>query len=148
MRRVILATVVVGLLLAAGALRAGDEKKEKERLQGAWRGETAVQDGKDDSADAKNHVLIFDGDNFRVEEKGRVEIRGTFKINPSKKPAEIDLMITEGSESGETAQGIYVIEGDMLRWCTSHPGVGTRPKEFASPAGSKLLLVTLKREKK
>ena len=42
--------------------------------------------------------------------------------------------------------GIYKIEGDKLILCLSMGG--ERPKEFASPAGSKFMLVTCKRAKK
>ena len=38
--------------------------------------------------------------------------------------------------------------GTMPRWCSSAPGIETRPTEFAAPGGTMLLFVTLKREKK
>ena len=77
-------------------------------------------------------------------------IQGTFKVDPSKKPKEIDMKITEdetGKHKGKTAQGIYALDGDTLKWCVAEPGTTERPKEFAAPADTKLMFITLKREK-
>ena len=49
--------------------------------------------------------------------------------------------------NGKTALGIYELDGDTLKWCANEPGGNERPKKFSSEAGTKYLLVTLKREK-
>jgi uncharacterized protein (TIGR03067 family) len=79
-----------------------------------------------------------------------------FKVDSSKKPKTIDMKVKEGSKvkegpddhEGETARGIYQLEGDELTWCVNEPGSDNRPKEFATKEGTKTVLFKLKREKK
>jgi uncharacterized protein (TIGR03067 family) len=60
------------------------------------------------------------------------------------------MEITESAKEdhdGKTALGIYVLEGDTLKWCVNEPGETERPKEFSAPPGTRLMFVTFKREK-
>jgi uncharacterized protein (TIGR03067 family) len=71
-------------------------------------------------------------------------------VDPQKTPHTIDMTMTEGPKKfkDKIAKGIYEINEDTLRWCSSAPGREPRPTEFASPEGSMILFVTLKRDKK
>ncbi len=68
-----------------------------------------------------------------------------YKVDPSKKPREIDISRPEGS--GMPALGIYAIDGDTLKLCYGGAG-DARPDAFASEVGSKCFFLTLKREAK
>jgi hypothetical protein len=46
------------------------------------------------------------------------------------------------------SQGIYSIEGDTLKWCNAAPGVGDRPREFATNDKANYMLIVAKRAKK
>ncbi len=143
-----LTVLAVGLLLGADAANE-DVKKEKEKLQGAWKAVT-VEEGGQTKEDTEDHRLIFAGDEFTIKRGDQAIIKGKFKIDPSKKPKEIEMEIAEAPKEehkGKTALGIYSLGGDTLKWCVSEPGTTDRPKEFSNPAGSKQLMVTLKREK-
>ena len=48
--------------------------------------------------------------------------------------------------SGKGARGIYKVEKDTLTFCFVE-GTDARPTAFASPAGSKVVLLTLTRVK-
>src|SRR5262249_18555987 len=145
-----LLVLVAGLMLAADA-KKDDAKKDKEALQGTWRPVSSEAEGKDQTEEAKKHTLTFEGDNFTVKEGDEVRIKGTFKIDPTMKPKTIDMTVTEGrrdEDKGKELHGIYEMDKESLKWCTSEPGGKDRPKEFATKEGTKGMLVTFKKEKK
>jgi uncharacterized protein (TIGR03067 family) len=149
MTRYIVTVLVAGLLLAAD-VKKDDAKKDQEALQGTWRPVSSEQGGKDDTEQSKDYALVFDKDTFTVKKGDEVMLKGTFKLDPSKKPKTIDMTITEGrrdDDKGKELHGIYELSKDGLRWCTSGPGVEGRPKEFATKEGTRDLLVTLKKDK-
>jgi len=58
---------------------------------------------------------------------------GTFTSNPNADPKEIDLLVEDcpfAGYIGETALGIYKIEGDVLTFTISEPGRAYRPISF------------------
>lgn len=72
----------------------------------------------------------------------------TVKIDPTKKPATVNLVALDGEFKGTASPGIFEIKGDVLRWCQSDdPKATERPKEFKSPENSKIYLFTFKRSK-
>jgi uncharacterized protein (TIGR03067 family) len=64
-----------------------------------------------------------------VRVEGKVAARGTSRIDPAKRPKAIDLTPTEGEHKGQTARGIYEVEGDTLKICFAEPDK-PRPTEF------------------
>jgi uncharacterized protein (TIGR03067 family) len=149
MTKYVLTVLVAGLLLAAEAKKE-DAQKDQEALQGTWRPVSSEQGGKDQTDEAKEHALIFEKDTFTVKRGDQVLLKGTFKVDPSKKPRAIDMTITEGrrdDDKGKELHGIYELTKDGLKWCTSEPGGTARPKGFSTKEGTKELLVTFKKEK-
>jgi uncharacterized protein (TIGR03067 family) len=146
--RQLLAFMAFGLLVGADGPK-DEAKKVQEKLQGTWKALTVERRG-ESNKDDEDHRLIFDGNKFSVKRADQTMIQGTFKLDPSKNPKEIDMKITEdetGKHKGKTAAGIYALDGDTLKWCVAEPGTTERPKEFSAPADTKLMFVTLKREK-
>src|SRR5262249_38938548 len=125
------------------------DKKDKDKLQGNWNAISSELGGKE-KPEAKENSLAFKGDEFSVTRGGEVFLKGTFKVDSSKNPKTIDMKIKEGRDDyeGETARGIYKLEGDGLTWRVGEPGSGNRPMAFATKEGTKTLLIKLKREKK
>ena len=135
---------------AADAAEKGDAaKKDKEALQGAWRIVSSETGGKDQTEEFKDHLLVFEGNTFALKKGDEVGLKGTFKLDPSKKPSAIDITITAGREGdeGKVLHGIYELGQGALKWCTSEPGGADRPKEFSTKEGVNHMLVTLKKEK-
>ena len=98
-------------------------KSDKDKLQGTWIAMNGQRHGVDfDEAQLKNWVLVFDDERFIRDGGERVE--GTFKIDPDKKPKEIDLVF-----SGHTFLGIYELKGDTLKLVLK---LKERPTEFNS----------------
>jgi uncharacterized protein (TIGR03067 family) len=130
----------LSVALVGGAAVAGDAKDDTAKLQGKW----AVE------KDGKKLELTFTKNDFTINFGGK-EFKGTFKIDPKKKPKELDMTIKEGDEKfkDKTALCIYEFEGDSLKWCANEPGKTDRPKEFPAKEfdGGPLLYVKFQRVK-
>jgi uncharacterized protein (TIGR03067 family) len=119
----------VGVVLLTGLAAAGDTKDEMKKLQGTWKGEF----------EGKKFEMKLEKDKFTVtfsDGNNNIVFMGKIKIDPSKKPKEIDLTIEEGKDfTGKTSQGIYEVDGDSLKWCANEPGKDTRPTAFPAKEG-------------
>ena len=119
----------LGILLLTGLAPGGDAKKDEDKLQGKW---LAELDGKKlelKLTKGKFDMTMSDGDQKKV-------FKGTVKIDAASKPKHIDFTIDEGDRFvGDTARGIYELDGDTLKWCSSAPGKDDRPKEFPAMQG-------------
>jgi uncharacterized protein (TIGR03067 family) len=126
--------VVAGIVLMAGAV--AQESKDTTgaaALQGTWVIESI--NGQPVPAGAPPLMLTFTGDKYHQTLGGDVNERGTFKIDSSKKPITIDLIITEGDDAGKTQLGIMEVAGDTLRANLDTPGTGQRPADFTVKDG-------------
>jgi uncharacterized protein (TIGR03067 family) len=141
----------VMLLLAVGFCLAADNgpdavRKEYGRFEGTWRFTAIEVEGmKTPPEYFKGARMICHGDQFTVKEP-TATYRGTFHVDVSKKPKQIDVAFAEGPDKGKTLLGIYELEGDTYRVCIGLTG-RSRPTEFASKPGSGHVLEVLKREK-
>jgi uncharacterized protein (TIGR03067 family) len=134
--------VVVACCSTVAVVQAGDDAKELKKLAGKWTVVSAEKSGKkapDGELDNLQVVIAGNKLSFKKGDKGE-DI--PFKIDPSKKPKQIDLT----TPKGETVTGIYEVTADMLKICASAPGEA-RPTAFASPEGGKIMLLVLKRAK-
>jgi RNA polymerase sigma factor (sigma-70 family) len=129
---------------------AAAAKAEQKKLNGKWTALAAEISGTDLSEDVAN-MKIWKIDDGRItmissefKEITHVEIM-TFKIDPAKKPAHIDLK-PENAGRNAYAKGIYKLDGDELTVCFNGLD-GDRPIQFRSgtkPGGTALL--TFKRD--
>jgi uncharacterized protein (TIGR03067 family) len=139
-----LAAISAISLLAAGLAFAGGASDQK-KFQGAWQRVSIIDDGKMVEGAEKGSV-VFSGSEYTLKDGDTVKSKGTYKLDESKSPKEFDVMPAAGPSKGKTLKGIYKFEGEQLIYCIAGPDLD-RPKEFASPAGSKLRLYTNKRVK-
>jgi uncharacterized protein (TIGR03067 family) len=100
--------------------------------------------------EAPPFVFIFeDGGKVTLKEakpKGTRVQSGTYKLDATKDPAELDITPAKGAKDPEF-QGIVKIAGDTLTFCGGQNG-GPRPKTFASKKDDLTLLFEFKRVKK
>jgi uncharacterized protein (TIGR03067 family) len=144
--------ILVVLLLAAAP--APDEiKKDTELFRGTWRLASLEHDGRDVTTDeTRTNTFVFEKGVVSAYQGKSVAWKGTFKIDPSRKPKTIDITITEGDildGKGKQMHGIYEFEKDALRWCSADVGEKEkdRPNEFGTKGNTAHLLYNLKREK-
>jgi uncharacterized protein (TIGR03067 family) len=102
-------------------------------LKGTW---TIVTIGGQSLADAGAETLLtFAGDTYSQTVNGEVNERGSFKIDATKKPMTIDLVITEGADAGKTQLGVIELKDDTLTGNLNTPGVASRPADFTAQDG-------------
>jgi uncharacterized protein (TIGR03067 family) len=135
-------------LCVLGADVAGDDqaKKELDKLKGKWKLVTLEQQGMKGEVKEANIVTISDDKYVQTRDGKEVE-RGQVKIDATKKPRTIDLVIQDGPDKGKTQLGVYELTDDTWKIALSMPGDTERPKDVAPSANPRHVLVTLKREK-
>jgi uncharacterized protein (TIGR03067 family) len=138
--------VLPTLLAADGASPA---KKELAKLAGSWSMAELHWNGKDMTGNPKvafrfvfkDDVVIVEGSDAVRKEYARLKV----KIDPTTTPKIMDFTVAAGVQKDAVLEGIYELKGDQLRICAKVFGQD-RPGEFASPEGSSIVLLTLKRQ--
>lgn len=154
MKRVIL-FLVLGF---CAVVASGEDKKDDpgkgdlKALQGTWvttklviNGTTLV-DAKEPPKDGPVSTITYDGHNWVIKFNGEKVAHGTSKLDPTKKPKQIDLTNDSGPDKGKTLQAIYELNGDEYKVCIAAPGKD-RPTEFASKEGSGQRFIVSKKQK-
>ena len=150
MRGQCLWVVVLAALAAGGALQGGGGKDAGEdvlkKIQGTWKFVSQEVEGKPRTKEElAKQTITFDGDKWTVRRDGKVIQAGTHKFDPDKKPPQVDAVVTEGEDKGNTMLGIYELKGDTLKVCFDPKGK-ERPADFTSKAGR--MTAVVEREKK
>lgn len=137
---------ILALAVAVAAPAAKDPPKtDVTTIVGEWDAESAMSRGKPDNPPPGTTWTFTAEGKSVLRIGGRDEPKdGTYKADPKKDPAEVD--ITDGPK-GRPMRGIYKVEGDTLTLCLSGDDED-RPKAFDAPAGSRVILIILKRAKK
>ncbi len=135
--------MTVGLL--GGLVATGSRAQDSGNIQGAWTVVSAERDGRP-AADVAEHRLAFSGDTFTIQHESHTLYHGTYAVDPSRKPAQIDFRHAEGTLKGKRWMGIYRLEGEALRICDNAPNMAKpRPKQFSAKSGSGYICMVFKR---
>jgi uncharacterized protein (TIGR03067 family) len=120
------ATIVMAASAAGSAVRGDDAKEvsgDLKKLQGAW---TYTSPNGDEMR------WVFEGDTLKSTVGGNDYV-SKVTLDPKAQPVPTtDIKITEGpgDSVGQTALGIYNLDGDKFTLCIALPGRTTRPTEF------------------
>jgi uncharacterized protein (TIGR03067 family) len=129
----LLLTVALGLL-ATTATGLDEEKRERQTLQGTWRFVKSSATTKAlDQEFAARGTIVFRGDRFIVSLGNQKLVENRFKLHPGRNPRGIDATPLDGPLKGFTYQGIYTLEGGLLKLHFKDPGK-KRPPRW--PSGS------------
>ena len=121
-------------------------KTDLARMQGTWQLVSAMEDGKplpDDKV--KQTSIVVEGDTFRFPglAEDATSSAGTFKLDATKTPKEMDAISTEK----EVMLGIYALDEGGYKVCFAPPGK-PRPNGLGSAPGSGYILQVWARQKK
>src|SRR5258707_1345037 len=131
-------------------LRAGSAAKEAAAdplapFQGTWE---IVSVEKDGSAlpqdDIGGMTVMISGSAYKLINKDNVS-KGTFSLDASKDPKQMDVHHQSESGDDQTMPAIYDVSSDTMRVCYNPEG-GTRPTSFSTKPDSPFLAVVYKRK--
>ncbi|MCX7666815.1 MAG: TIGR03067 domain-containing protein [Gemmataceae bacterium] len=128
----------LSLLLAAPSPKEAPKGKE-ESVEGKWI-VVAVQGPKKDLNGET--IFEFTKDTITIYEPQRTEKPVTYKIDWSKKPAEIDITVSPDL----VLRGIIERKGEELKLCFGRVGKEERPQKFESNE-DKVMFITFKLKK-
>src|SRR5262249_11520712 len=111
------------------------ETAEQARLKGTWVVESARKGTEKLPEEILKTIKVtFSGNQLKFEMLGESK-DGTYKVDPTQKPAAIDLTM-----DGKTGEGIYRLNKDKLEICASEPGQ-PRPKDFKAESDQQMIVV-------
>lgn len=121
---------------------------EKDPTKGKWVIESVTRDGK--AVDAlKGAVRVHTDGNYTLTPAAGSKAQptsGTYKLDASKSPVTIDMVVKGGTYDGKTLLGIAKLDGDTLTVAFGEPGKD-RPKAFESKEGSGVVVAVHKKAK-
>lgn len=128
-------SMAIAALALAATLQAQGSKLPTgtQALQGTW--QITSLNGQPMPAEAPGMTLTFSGEKYHQTVGGKVNERGTIKVDASKKPTTIDLLIAEGEDAGKIQLGIIEVTGDEIRASLDTPNAKQRPTDFKPKDG-------------
>lgn len=140
------ALAVVSLFLTGSTLIPEAERRNPTTMVGTWNVTGGERLGKDYTAILKNQQIqwVIAGDEIRVLYKGVDRTRYTFKVDPSKQPAHLDLHM-----AAREVPAICKWDGDRLIICMPSSALEKqRPTEFKGTIQPRTILYILERAPK
>jgi uncharacterized protein (TIGR03067 family) len=136
------------LLLAAPVPKDKPKLKDEEAILGSWKIESFDTDG----APGGPPKDAIDGIRFVFEKDGKMKLtmsamgktmeqEAEYKLDPEAKLKTIDL-----TKMGQTAKGVYELDGDTFKLAMVENPNGERPTELKANAKTKTAYVVFKRD--
>jgi uncharacterized protein (TIGR03067 family) len=137
-----LVTLVTTMAVTAvvSAHRQDSAPKGMEPFQGTW-----VMTQVNGDPTPGDTALVIAGSQYSETVDGAVDERGIFKIDASKTPITVDLIIQEGDAAGKTQLGIVDVKGDTMRLLLNTAGDPVRPTSLEKADGE-LFIVAQKKK--
>ena len=132
-------------LSAAQAQAQGDDLKQ---LQGVWKVDTVEIDGAPVAAENVSGLSVSIKGSSYIFHNQEGDHPGTFKLDPSKQPKQMDIRPGDGPDEGQTLPGIYEVGPETFRVCYANKQGAARPGSFGTEQDSGRLLVSYKKEAK
>ncbi|MEW6303920.1 MAG: TIGR03067 domain-containing protein [Verrucomicrobiota bacterium] len=134
--------------LASTSTAQTSDAAERKRLAGTWEGWVVDSDGSSQTHRRQRiSELVIAADKITAKDGGGVSMgQGTYRLDPARRM--IDATGTMGRVQGKTYKGIYVLQGDTLKWCSANDNPRSqRPTEFRTRPSDGQFLMILTRKK-
>jgi uncharacterized protein (TIGR03067 family) len=130
------------LLVAADLPAKVEPTGDARAIQGTWQSFKEEMRGGPAPGDPRDHQMIFSGENFKLVDGDNVLLRGSFKLDASKTPKVVEMVVSEGAGGDPEApvHGIYELKGDELKWCAAEPGSKNGPDKFETRGTTNVFL--------
>jgi uncharacterized protein (TIGR03067 family) len=133
----------VGLVM----LSAGETATDLERMQGTWTVISLTEQGTAiPAAETDSFEYVVSKDVVTVYQKGKVAVKYQVKLDPDKKPKAIDFTDQTDGKNGNTEPGIYVFDGEKLKFCLDEKRKG-RPTVFEGKETETYSVIVLTKKK-
>ena len=146
--RILLAASLIVVPFTSFARSDDDDKVKKARaeMNGTWLPSEAELDGeKLPETLLKSIKLVLKDEKYTATVDEQVD-EGTVTLDLESDPKGMEIKGTNGPNNGKTIPAIYELKDDVLKVCYNLEGK-KRPTKFKTTAGSKLYLVTYKKDK-
>jgi uncharacterized protein (TIGR03067 family) len=134
--------------LAAGAFQSAEERvqREEEKLAGTWQVVSVEADGQAVPAQQFRGLrMTFKAGKFTAQKGQGDRQEGTYKLDPSKSPKQIDISRKDGPAAGRNQLAIYSLTGNTLKICSGGSDK-ERPDGFETRGKEGRVLMTLRRQ--
>ena len=140
--------LVAALVLPAFA---ADDKvaEEDKKFEGTWQVVAMEVGGRKVPEEGfAEMTFTFKGKTYEQKSGDTLVEGGKQDLDPSKKPMNMDITVTDGETKGKKQLAIYEWDGaDKVKICAADHEDTNRPKKFETADGSKEMLFVLKKKK-
>jgi uncharacterized protein (TIGR03067 family) len=147
-RQIIVAASLILVSFTPFARSDDDEKAKKARaeMNGTWIPSEAELDGEKLPEEfLKSIRLVVKEEKYTATVGDQID-EGTVTLDLESDPKGMEIKGSKGPNDGKTIPAIYELKDDVLKVCYNLEGK-KRPTKFKTTAGSKLYLVTYKKNK-
>lgn len=125
---------------------AKSASSDAERMNGVWTVVSSEANGALlPTEDSAGLTVTIAGDKYTVT-KDRVIDRGTFTVNATEAPKQMDIRPNTGEGAGRLIPAIYEFNGDSLRVCYATQDGSERPARFKTTPDSGEVMITYQRK--
>jgi uncharacterized protein (TIGR03067 family) len=121
-----------------------NKSKVLSSVQGIWT--MTMANGQDVAGSGQTVLITITDDKYVQTVNGEVVEKGSFKIDETKKPLALDILVVEGPDAGQKQLAIFEVDatGKTMKVAISQPSAPVRPSVFTVADGVEILVFTKK----
>ena len=141
----VVATAVTSAQTAPVQATVMNKSKVLTSVQGIWT--MTMANGQDMAGSGQDVLITITDDKYVQTVNGEVVEKGSFKIDETKKPFALDILVAEGPDAGQKQLAIFELDatGKTMKVAIGQPGAPVRPSAFAVAEGVVEVLVFAKK---